>query len=106
MSICFFSNRRRHTRWPRDWSSDVCSSDLLVADGLDELADGPLGRRRARVVRGVDHGRSQIGRASCRERVYMSEAAGALKIRIIRKGSNEMRKAEATTMVVMVSIPQ
>src|SRR5207253_4239895 len=29
--ICdfFFSSRRRHTRWPRDWSSDVCSSDLL-----------------------------------------------------------------------------
>src|SRR5207253_8028792 len=22
------SSRRRHTRWPRDWSSDVCSSDL------------------------------------------------------------------------------
>src|SRR5690625_737225 len=21
---------RRHTRWPRDWSSDVCSSDLIV----------------------------------------------------------------------------
>src|SRR5690625_7799544 len=26
----FFSSRRRHTRWPRDWSSDVCSSDLEV----------------------------------------------------------------------------
>src|SRR5690625_7943989 len=26
--IVFFSSRRRHTRWPRDWSSDVCSSDL------------------------------------------------------------------------------
>src|SRR5690625_7868286 len=26
----FFSSRRRHTRWPRDWSSDVCSSDLRV----------------------------------------------------------------------------
>src|SRR5690625_6901617 len=25
-----FSSRRRHTRWPRDWSSDVCSSDLLL----------------------------------------------------------------------------
>src|SRR6266508_6389319 len=25
----FFSSRRRHTRWPRDWSSDVCSSDLV-----------------------------------------------------------------------------
>src|SRR6266702_2176989 len=26
--LFFFSRRRRHTRWPRDWSSDVCSSDL------------------------------------------------------------------------------
>src|SRR6266508_6245651 len=25
----FFSSRRRHTRWPRDLSSDVCSSDLV-----------------------------------------------------------------------------
>src|SRR5439155_12463047 len=28
--LFFFSSRRRHTRWPRDWSSDVCSSDLLA----------------------------------------------------------------------------
>src|SRR5690625_7303532 len=28
--VFFFSSRRRHTRWPRDWSSDVCSSDLAV----------------------------------------------------------------------------
>src|SRR5205809_5807956 len=27
----FFSSRRRHTRCSRDWSSDVCSSDLLKA---------------------------------------------------------------------------
>src|SRR5438309_3130812 len=26
----FFSSRRRHTRWNCDWSSDVCSSDLLL----------------------------------------------------------------------------
>src|SRR5437660_9380240 len=26
----FFSSRRRHTIWPRDWSSDVCSSDLYL----------------------------------------------------------------------------
>src|SRR5690606_40642407 len=26
--FCFFSSRRRHTRFSRDWSSDVCSSDL------------------------------------------------------------------------------
>src|SRR3712207_8846929 len=28
ISIFFFSSRRRHTRYWRDWSSDVCSSDL------------------------------------------------------------------------------
>src|SRR3989475_8288122 len=28
----FFSSRRRHTRFDCDWSSDVCSSDLAVAD--------------------------------------------------------------------------
>src|SRR5438874_10712814 len=31
----FFSSRRRHTRSLRDWSSDVCSSDLYFA-ALDE----------------------------------------------------------------------
>src|SRR5699024_12197163 len=35
-ALFFFSSRRRHTRSKRDWSSDVCSSDLV--DGLlDEL---------------------------------------------------------------------
>src|SRR5258707_4051798 len=29
----FFSSRRRHTRYWRDWSSDVCSSDLKPIDG-------------------------------------------------------------------------
>src|SRR5258707_5668327 len=29
--LFFFSSRRRHTRYWRDWSSDVCSSDLAVA---------------------------------------------------------------------------
>src|SRR5438034_11551248 len=34
--ICFFffSSRRRHTRSLCDWSSDVCSSDLMAAIGL------------------------------------------------------------------------
>src|SRR5437868_11186774 len=33
----FFSSRRRHTRSKRDWSSDVCSSDLQAHE-LDEIA--------------------------------------------------------------------
>src|SRR5699024_11740334 len=33
-SVFFFSSRRRHTRSKRDWSSDVCSSDLVsLEDG-------------------------------------------------------------------------
>src|SRR5690606_40800224 len=35
----FFSSRRRHTRFSRDWSSDVCSSDLGDGDG-SEPGDG------------------------------------------------------------------
>src|SRR5690606_40843124 len=31
----FFSSRRRHTRFSRDWSSDVCSSDLGTLHVLD-----------------------------------------------------------------------
>src|SRR3712207_6098590 len=31
MLFFFFSSRRRHTRYWRDWSSDVCSSDLVAA---------------------------------------------------------------------------
>src|SRR2546422_8578695 len=33
----FFSSRRRHTRCSRDWSSDVCSSDLVKAQATAEL---------------------------------------------------------------------
>src|SRR3712207_250436 len=31
--VFFFSSRRRHTRYWRDWSSDVCSSDLVFTIG-------------------------------------------------------------------------
>src|SRR5205814_3450050 len=40
MIFFFFSSRRRHTRCLSDWSSDVCSSDLLwnTAGGLGGIA--------------------------------------------------------------------
>src|SRR5690625_4485896 len=37
--IFFFSSRRRHTRWPRDWSSDVCSSDLVKFSSGQPIID-------------------------------------------------------------------
>src|SRR5690606_40915326 len=40
----FFSSRRRHTRFSRDWSSDVCSSDLgALADRAWQAADAEVG---------------------------------------------------------------
>src|SRR3712207_9010261 len=55
-SVFFFSSRRRHTRYWRDWSSDVCSSDLEGQtardifpedDGIPEVAqdDSPTMQR-------------------------------------------------------------
>src|SRR6266542_1054050 len=46
--VFFFSSRRRHTRCYRDWSSDVCSSDL---DGLLAEVDRPRGR----LLEAADH---------------------------------------------------
>src|SRR2546421_956166 len=55
----FFSSRRRHTRSDRDWSSDVCSSDLYFGTtrgaGVDPLACDyaalfPAWQNRARTI--------------------------------------------------------
>src|SRR5207249_8646535 len=48
----FFSSRRRHTRSKRDWSSDVCSSDLSRAQGTPRCTRAGM-RPPARVHRGV-----------------------------------------------------
>src|SRR5690625_7849249 len=78
----FFSSRSRHTRWPRDWSSDVCSSDLvggldrsrddlalLPTGGGHQLHPGAGGGQGGQQGPG---GQGQIGRASCRERVEIA----------------------------------
>src|SRR5256885_11910053 len=85
----FFSSRRRHTRLQGDWSSDVCSSDLIIqgweaaSTTSDQMAGSDLGYiNRDLVQGGIDVAKiapshlvgdgdqpSQIGRASCRERV-------------------------------------
>src|SRR5690606_40598435 len=47
------SSRRLHTRFSRDWSSDVCSSDLVVQPGDRVLVTGPgaMGQLSAQVAK-------------------------------------------------------
>src|SRR5690625_7523731 len=78
--LFFFSSRRRHTRWPRDWSSDVCSSDLQVVSFDDGLVGQPeLPERHFEVGRLRLMRIQEIGRASCRERGETRGAAVAEK---------------------------
>src|SRR5699024_11800114 len=82
--LFFFSSRRRHTRSKRDWSSDVCSSDLQL--DIQQLREGERfaaypphsAPPSLLAVQGqIITGRStdQIGRASCRGRVGIKEGA-------------------------------
>src|SRR6266536_4921771 len=53
-SLFFFSSRRRHTRSTRDWSSDVCSSDLGTRFPSNSLAEaGPI-NEDANLLRAAD----------------------------------------------------
>src|SRR5436309_7694244 len=106
--LFFFSSRRRHTRFSRDWSSDVCSSDLggygigspqqgqseLAAVGrlVDKLAHLSFSQRFALerqrktpqllavespgLLTDEKDADAEIGRASCRERVWSAVVVG------------------------------
>src|SRR5690606_39914574 len=101
-----FSSRRRHTRFSRDWSSDVCSSDLPHIGGGerdekkrdvgDEQPTCPGRHGRFPLESGTRNGAlshafsivarssvsavsdAEIGRASCRERGENAVADGAV----------------------------
>src|SRR5690606_40287730 len=100
----FFSGRRRHTSFSRDWSSDVCSSDLglllsiLSPVAFAQQAAAPEPEPGARTLDTVQVTGSRIrraeletqvpvqvlsredkiGRASCRERVEIRVGAARL----------------------------
>src|SRR6478736_1653613 len=50
----FFSSRRRHTRFDCDWSSDVCSSDLLGRFGQGRADDFARETFAPRILGGID----------------------------------------------------
>src|SRR5215210_8341030 len=65
----FFSSRRRHTRYIGDWSSDVCSSDLVLG-GAEKLSEADWRERKMMPLFGyieTDEARPLI-RLSCQAR--------------------------------------
>src|SRR5947209_19892347 len=93
LRIFFFSSRRRHTRYWRDWSSDVCSSDLTHLSNPPQwlrrffhhssqvlAALNPGGNYVERVVLSPQEAlQLEIGRASCRERVEIAVVSLSFK---------------------------
>src|SRR5690606_41126012 len=102
--LFFFSSRRRHTRFSRDWSSDVCSSDLTMAGVVIRFSGDAAVAVLITQAQGENmtfadsiktcfakyfdfNGRAsrpelwwwEIGRASCRERVSSEVGAVSLK---------------------------
>src|SRR5207253_4962381 len=88
--IFFFSSRRRHTRWPRDWSSDVCSSDL-TAFGLAGLAHVRAAHPEMpypdMAVRNVFEG--QVRTTGGADRL---DAIGAVDVHRVSEGRSEERR--------------
>src|SRR6187431_2233597 len=69
-AVFFFKQKTAYEITVRDWSSDVCSSDLYGDhDGAIEAA-GALSGWGTGDAGGSGHGPMVIGRASCRERVW------------------------------------
>src|SRR2546422_3782802 len=52
-SFFFFSSRRRHTRCSRDWSSDVCSSDLGTQLTLRTFHTGGIAGAQGDITQGL-----------------------------------------------------
>src|SRR5699024_11756003 len=95
----FFSSRRRHTRSKRDWSSDVCSSDLFASGTsptkvrASSTCPPPYCTKSSHarsseystIAGSTPRSKRQIGRASCRERVASEGEAAAVG----REGDDE-----------------
>src|SRR5688572_33397060 len=108
--LFFFSIRRRHTRFDCDWSSDVCSSDLVdnktwkqtaslklpggegVADLTTDTEQRQPGTPRKNQRAASMVCTREIGRASCRERV---------KVAVVGAARNRQRQANSANECII-----
>src|SRR5699024_8855432 len=78
----FFSSRRRHTRSKRDWSSDVCSSDLStrLEAKRQRRREGRDARRRRTIITEAEF---LARRESVERKMYVREGAGRTQIVVL-----------------------
>src|SRR5207302_6872453 len=82
-SVFFFSSRRRHTRFSRDWSSDVCSSDLSSAtEGIRKVGSTSSSLFWGAILSGMAALLGIVAVLQYRSNIQLSTAAE------IRAGSN------------------
>src|SRR5436309_4549019 len=77
----FFSSRRRHTRFSRDWSSDVCSSDLWTSSGATLALRAASSTVSCRLSRAWASGDSSVSTIASRVRAY---SISTLRFRVAR----------------------
>src|SRR5207237_1548705 len=88
--LCFFfSSRRRHTRFKCDWSSDVCSSDLMLNNFVVEHSLGTITKRKN--IQPITARRSEERRVG---KEYRTRWA-----RIHKKKKTEMTKEDGRTQI-------
>src|SRR3712207_6579758 len=110
----FFSSRRRHTRYWRDWSSDVCSSDLAEKAGLTIalLTGREKGTARKAILAGLADGGIKIAvgtHALFQEGVAFHDLGVAVVDEQHRFGVHQRlalgSKGEAVDILVMTATP-
>src|SRR6266446_9088534 len=85
----FFSSRRRHTRLQGDWSSDVCSSDLVPISTKDACSGV---RWRNRVMRPMESTPTIGQKRSSKKKNTLREAMSALRTTTAQTASSSARQ--------------
>src|SRR2546430_9799665 len=93
----FFSSRRRHTRFDCDWSSDVCSSDLLVRAGGDGVGAPVDEHPEARVAPPVHAGVALSRR-------FVGDVLGARWVETAGAANNQYEDADTAKRHVISSV--
>src|SRR5699024_11449210 len=105
----FFSSRRRHTRSKRDWSSDVCSSDLTGSDPICRFARAnrqigslPVAERKQAGMR-VGEARSEVAARSEERRVGKESRSGWARAAGKCERSGEREESERAAVALEVT---